>query len=129
MMAFRGDFWRIMILMEYGGIYLDNDQYVIRSLDRYRQFEMTVGFENMDKFIMGSQLLVAHRNARLLRAWFDTYRSDYKKDEWYANAGHMPGQIIRNSPYLVHTVPTEFGKYMKYFSDSYHSSYIILFLN
>ena len=96
--------------MEYGGIYLDNDQYIVRPLDRYRQFEMTVGFEDMSKFIMGSQVLIAHRNARLLKAWFDTYRSNYKKDEWYTNAGYFPGNIIKEWPNLTHKVPTRFGK-------------------
>ena len=95
--------------MEYGGIYLDNDQYIVRSLDRYRQFEMTVGFEDMSKFIMGSQILIAHRNARFLKAWFDTYRSDYKKDEWYTNAGHLPGKIIRDFPFIAHVEENRLG--------------------
>lgn len=68
--------------MHYGGIYLDNDVYVVNSLDKYRIYEMTVGFEIKNRTIMGSQVLIAHKNARFLKAWFETYRTDYKPKEW-----------------------------------------------
>ena len=98
------------MLMQYGGIYLDNDVYVVSSLDKYRRFEMTVGFENMNEWVMGSQVLLAHKNARFLKAWFDTYRSDYKKDEWYTNAGHMPGKIVKKDPFIAHIEAFRLGK-------------------
>ena len=76
-----------MLLMHFGGIYLDNDVYLVNSLDRFRQFEMSLGLGNRERHTIGSQVLVAHKNARLLRAWFDTYRADYRQEEWYTNAG------------------------------------------
>lgn len=36
-----GDFMRLQIMQEFGGIYLDNDIYVVHSLDRYRQYEVS----------------------------------------------------------------------------------------
>ena len=98
--------------MEYGGIYLDSDVYVVNSLDKYRKFEMTVGFEAMDRFVMGSQVLVAHRNARFLKAWLDTYRSNYKENDWYTNAGYFPGEILKATPYVAHFVPFRFGVFI-----------------
>ena len=62
-----------MVLMTYGGIYLDNDVYVINSLDKYRKFEMTLGWEVVNQR-MGSQVLIAHPQARFLKAYFDQYR-------------------------------------------------------
>ena len=106
----RGDYWRIALLMEYGGMYLDNDVFVINSLDTYRRFEMTAGLEDVGNSVMGSQVIVAHRNARFLRAWFDTYRSAYEKNVWYANAGRIPGKMIKEHPYLIHKVTDRFGK-------------------
>ncbi len=73
--------------MSFGGIYLDNDVYVVRSLDEFRKREMSVGWEKESTHRMGSQVLVAHRHARFLRAWLDSYRTEYKIDEWYTNAG------------------------------------------
>lgn len=36
------DFERIQIMMEYGGIYLDNDVFLLKNLDKYRKFEMVM---------------------------------------------------------------------------------------
>jgi hypothetical protein len=52
---------------------MDNDVYVVNSLNKYRKFEMVVGWDNWGKGL-GNQLLIAHRNARLLKAQFDSYR-------------------------------------------------------
>lgn len=72
----RSDVLRAMILMAYGGIYLDNDVYVINSLDKYRKFEMTAGWEVIDKSI-GSQVFIAHRQARFLKDFVYQYRFIY----------------------------------------------------
>jgi|LakMenEpi03Aug12_release.lakeMendotaPanAssembly.Ray.scaffolds.fasta_scaffold2923765_1 hypothetical protein len=59
--------------MNYGGIFLDNDCYVVNSLNKYLKYEMTVSWDN-DNDGLGVQVLIAHRNARLLKAHFDSYR-------------------------------------------------------
>lgn len=59
--------------MNFGGIYLDNDVYVVNSLDKYRIYEMTVSWDG-DNEAIGNQVLIANRNARFLRAYFDSYR-------------------------------------------------------
>lgn len=69
----RSDVLRLLVLMHYGGIFLDNDVYVIRSLDEFRKFEMAVSWDAPDQGL-GVQVLIAHKNARLLRAHFDRYR-------------------------------------------------------
>jgi hypothetical protein len=69
--------------MHYGGIYVDNDVIIVNSLDKYRYYEMTVGFEAKDRETMGNQALIAHKNARFLRAFFDTYRDRFDEDSWY----------------------------------------------
>ena len=69
----RSDVWRVQVLMNYGGIYLDNDVYVIQSLQKYLKFEMTIEWNRKNEGT-GSQVMIAHRNARLLRAHFDSYR-------------------------------------------------------
>jgi hypothetical protein len=69
----RSDVLRLLVLMAYGGIYLDNDVYVVNSLNKYRKYEMVVSWEE-NNVGMGVQVLIAHRNARLLKAHFDNYR-------------------------------------------------------
>ncbi|CAF0723013.1 unnamed protein product [Brachionus calyciflorus] len=102
------DTWRLMILMNYGGIYLDNDVFVINSLNKYRKYELSVGWESY-KEVLGTQVLIAHRNARLLRAHFDAYRTAYNSSEWYYNAGIVPTNIVLNHSYMAHTVRRKFG--------------------
>ena len=110
-MAHRADLWRVQILSQYGGMYLDNDAYVVNSIDKYRVFEMTVGLENTNGVTLGNQILIAHKNARMLKAWTDMYRYDYRENEWFYNGGYVPGLIVRNSSYLVHLEPTRLGMF------------------
>jgi hypothetical protein len=84
----RSDVWRLLILMNYGGIFLDNDVYVVNSLNKYRFYEMALSFEtNRTDSAIGNQVLFAHRNARLLKAHFDVYRRAYNATSWFYNAG------------------------------------------
>jgi mannosyltransferase OCH1-like enzyme len=69
----RSDIFRLLALMNYGGIYLDNDVYVVNSLDKYLKYEMTVSWDS-DEDGIGIQVIIAHRNARLLKAHYDSYR-------------------------------------------------------
>jgi hypothetical protein len=69
----RSDVWRLLVLMNYGGIFMDNDVYVVNSLDKYRRYEMTVSWDGPKEGV-GVQVMFAHRNARLLKAHFDQYR-------------------------------------------------------
>jgi hypothetical protein len=52
---------------------------------------------------------VAHKDARFLPLWLNTYRR-YLPRDWYYNAGQLPTQqILDKKPYLVHRVPGLFG--------------------
>lgn len=73
------DIARIRTMMKYGGIYLDNDVYVVHNLDKYRKYEIAMGWDEGQ--FLGSQVIIAHRNARFLPLWLDTYRQ-YHADLW-----------------------------------------------
>ena len=73
------DVTRIRVMMQYGGIYLDNDVYVVNNLDKYRNFEMTLGW--FEHGALGTMVLMANKDARFLKLWLDDYH-DYKKDLW-----------------------------------------------
>ena len=74
-------------MMKYGGIYLDNDVYVIKNLDKYRKFEsIGTNFFLFNVFLtllafsifclvamnwdedqsLASQVIIAHKDARFL---------------------------------------------------------------
>jgi hypothetical protein len=73
------DILRIKVLMKYGGIYLDNDVYVVQNLDKYRKFEMTLGWPKNES--LGTMVLIANKNSKFLRLWLESYH-DYKADKW-----------------------------------------------
>ena len=75
------DICRIRALIKYGGIYLDNDVYVVNNLDKYRKFEMTVGWINHPNETLGSMVLIANKNARFLSLYYDNYKK-YEEDKW-----------------------------------------------
>ena len=67
------------------------------------------------------QVIVAHKNARFLSRWLDSYH-DYRADIWYYNAGDLPVRSILNvHPELLHRVKGEFGadskKSLKHFTE------------
>ena len=74
------DIGRIRVLMKHGGIYLDNDSFIIRSLDKYRKYEFTINWD--ENQFMGTQVIIAHKDARFLALWLDSYRF-YRSDLWY----------------------------------------------
>jgi mannosyltransferase OCH1-like enzyme len=74
-----GDVARIRTMMKYGGIYLDNDVYVIQNLDKYRKFEIAINWDEGQ--FLGSQVIIANRKARFLSLWLDSYR-EYHPELW-----------------------------------------------
>ena len=101
------DIARIEILMKYGGIYLDSDVFVVQSLDKFRKFEMVIGWPEDEAF--GTQVLIAHKNARFLRSWLNTYEQ-YKPRLWYYNAAELPtSHVLQLRPELVHRVKVKLG--------------------
>jgi len=101
------DIARIQILMKYGGIYLDEDVYVVKNLNRFRHFECSIGWPETQN--IGSQVILAHKDARFLKLWLQLYR-EYRPTMWYYNAGEAPTQqILTGLPHLVHRVKTAFG--------------------
>ncbi|CAF0830447.1 unnamed protein product [Didymodactylos carnosus] len=102
------DIERIKILMKYGGIFADNDLYVVRNLDKFRHFEMTLGWIENDPGL-GTMIYIAHKHARFLPLYIDTYR-EYNETEWYWNAGIKPvSDILLQRPELIHRVKNLFG--------------------
>ena len=63
------DITRIRLLQTFGGIYLDNDVYTVNNFDKYRHFEMSLGWpedSNNYNSTLGTMILIANRNARFL---------------------------------------------------------------
>lgn len=61
--------------MHYGGIYLDKDVFVVQSLKKYFHYEIVISWDKpFNQRPIGSQILIANRDARLLKAIYDQFR-------------------------------------------------------
>ena len=83
--VFHGsDLTRIRVLLEFGGVYLDRDVYVVKALNEFFKYDFTLDFQKPYQEL-GTQVLIARKNAKALHLWLETYRS-YDPNDWYYNA-------------------------------------------
>ena len=76
--AFLSDFARLIILAEHGGIYLDTDVEVIRSLDDLLGFDAFYGFET-DQFIntgQGFGCIAHHPTVEAMKSVYEDFKPD-----------------------------------------------------
>ena len=103
------DITRLRVLSQFGGIYLDTDVYVVKSLDVFRNYEITLNRNNGD--VLSNSVIIAHRNARFLKMWIHSYHG-YKDSGWTENSQIVPSlQIMDKFPELVHRLTGQFGVY------------------
>lgn len=80
-------------------MYLDFDEVILRPLEPLRKYEYVQGRER--DVTMGSQLVMAKKNATFLNHWYLSYRDDYRKT-WAWNALWVPDKLAREHPQLIH---------------------------
>ncbi|XP_061169008.1 uncharacterized protein LOC133178289, partial [Saccostrea echinata] len=94
----KSDILRLRILKEYGGIYFDTDQYVLRSLNEFRNKDCPLGMAQDDA--MASALLIAAKNATFINLWIDSYNS-YDPNHWGGNSVVMARKLSLRYPQYV----------------------------
>lgn len=88
-----------MFVSEYGGIYLDIDQLLFTSLDKFRERECTMGVAS-DGYL-GSAVIIASKNSAFIKKWMDSY-SAYKPNSWGQNSVIMATKLAKQNPNLIH---------------------------
>ncbi|KAL8614569.1 hypothetical protein ACOMHN_038441 [Nucella lapillus] len=100
------DVARLKIMREYGGVYLDTDHLVLRSLDDLRQYPVVMGTETGTK--LGNGFFLAEPEAEFLRLWQANY-SDFKDSQWEEHSTIRPKRLSLDYPHLVNIVDTFFN--------------------
>ncbi|XP_075227588.1 uncharacterized protein LOC142328030 [Lycorma delicatula] len=95
------DIARLLILMEYGGFFLDKDVYLVRALDNFRRYEFVVGMNGRH---IDNRVLIAHKTARLLPLWLGVYNADINQHERFLNSIVRPTELINSHLEMVHIV-------------------------
>ncbi|KAL8596280.1 hypothetical protein ACOMHN_021320 [Nucella lapillus] len=91
---------------KYGGVYLDTDHLVLRSLDDLRQYPVVMGTETGTQ--LGNGFFLAEPEAEFLRLWQANY-SDFKDSQWAEHSTVRPKRLSLDYPHLVHIVDTFFN--------------------
>ena len=102
------DFLRMQVLMEFGGIYLDSDMYVVQALDEFRKYETTLEWNGETNVYTG--ILMANKNSRFLKLMLKSFQ-EYDSENIYGWSGVIvPSMLLKEQPYLVHRINGEFGQ-------------------
>ncbi|OQV17286.1 hypothetical protein BV898_08684 [Hypsibius exemplaris] len=101
----EADIIKLEALIEYGGLALDFDVYVIDG-DRLRHLLLAYPclgcHENVPKVNAG--FLACQRGAEYPRMILKEYGTNYRPDLWVYNSGIVPWKLLRKNPELAHLV-------------------------
>jgi len=102
------DILRLATALEKGGLFLDEDTYVVQRVgDGLRAKEVVLGRHPGQN--VGTQYLLAKPSAPFLQLWLASYRR-YRPSLWYHNAGEVPTKdILDPCPRLAHQEKRRIG--------------------
>eukprot|EP01083_Nonionella_stella_P081973 226123_1 len=103
--AHKSDFLRFLVLLYYGGLYIDSDVWLLKSLEPLRHYPMTLGRED-DGYALPNAAILAHPQSRFLRRWFHRYVTDYRPGAWQYNSVQVSGDIAKKHPDEIHIEKT-----------------------
>jgi hypothetical protein len=97
--AHRADIVRLEKLIEHGGMYLDCDVFVERSFDELLGHQCVLGQQDVgERTGLCNGVILAEKNARFLRRWYETYRTFRSKgrdDFWSEHSVRMPARLAQ----------------------------------
>ncbi|CAK8675119.1 unnamed protein product [Clavelina lepadiformis] len=97
----QSDVARIHILLEVGGIYMDDDVVVLKSLDSLRDKEMVLGEENYDA--LANSIIMANKKSWFLRRWFEEY-NNFNGSRWSDSSCFVPWSMWHLFPTTIYVV-------------------------
>lgn len=103
--AFVSDYYRLMILQEYGGIYLDTDVEVIRRFDKYLNDDFMIGYEKNG--YIGTGIIGSTAKNEKLQKLIDFYEDQIWKVDYFNNPIIFK-RVIKDNPKVynnIHILP------------------------
>lgn len=94
------DVARLEALLFYGGIYIDVDQLVVKSVAPYRRYPIFMSYLNNG--LIGCFFTMAEKNATFLHLWLDGYRYYYNGSSCHYNTMVYPTEIAAKHKKLIH---------------------------
>eukprot|EP01083_Nonionella_stella_P276374 939055_1 len=103
--AHKSDFIRLLALMNYGGLYIDTDVWLLKSIEPLRKYPITLGSEDSQRALPNAAIL-AHPQSVFLRRWYDRYLTDYQPRKWGFNSVLTPAELAKKFPNEIHVEKT-----------------------
>jgi len=97
----QSDVIRLQVMLEVGGIYLDDDVIVLRSLDELRKNDMVLGEENFDA--LANSVIIANKDSWFLKRWFEEYKN-FNDSIWSESSCFVPWSLWKLFPFDIHVV-------------------------
>lgn len=114
---------RLQILLEDGGIYMDVDTICNKPFDDLLNNQCVLGVQGRpDGAIEGlcDGVILAEKDSDFIKHWLLSYQSHRSKGRdqyWAEHAVHMPYQLSKQYPELIHVEPYDSFHYPLYHSD------------
>ncbi|XP_025089011.1 uncharacterized protein LOC112561053 [Pomacea canaliculata] len=100
------DVARLQVLLEYGGMYLDTDQLVLKPPEPLCHHVTVIGSEVANRSC-GNAFILSAPAAEFLALWLDSYTS-FNDSNWNYHSTVVPHLLASSRPDLVHVVDSFF---------------------
>ncbi|KAJ3326522.1 hypothetical protein HDU76_012854 [Blyttiomyces sp. JEL0837] len=100
--AHRADVLRMQILMKHGGIYLDSDVFIYRSLDPLLHHEFVMAREDFHG--MANAFMLASNDSRFLKEWYGRYKN-FDDRVWSEHSVLLPLRMLGEMPDTICALP------------------------
>ncbi|KAJ3326524.1 hypothetical protein HDU76_012856 [Blyttiomyces sp. JEL0837] len=100
--AHRADVLRLQLLLTYGGIYLDSDVFIYRSLDPLLHHDFVMAKE--DSHGMANAFILAHPRSKFLHEWYGRYRN-FDDKVWSDHSVLLPLHMAKEMPSTICVMP------------------------
>ena len=106
----RSDFQRFEVLREMGGIYVDGDAFISKSLDELRRFRFVTAGDNVvsqnlkasNARRLNTGIILSEPHAKFFTVWEKHYEYDTSKLTWDHHASVTPWKLMHQYPDLIH---------------------------
>jgi hypothetical protein len=96
---YQSDVLRLEILIAHGGVFMDSDMLLLKSIDDLYDEPLTLFEESPSSIANG--LIFAAPNSAFLRHWYDALPEAMKSPVWAYHAVVLPVELSRKYPDLV----------------------------
>ncbi|XP_070547713.1 uncharacterized protein [Ptychodera flava] len=104
----RTDLARLQILLKYGGVYLDNDVIVVRSLEPLRHYDFVMGREiPLNPDFLNNGIIMASKNSQFLKLFYLGYKI-YYGNCWSCDSMQYANALAIQFPDLIHVEERSF---------------------